>query len=175
MKKLNLIALSKKHKNVFLFILIVLVAQLYIPISLFFYDTNFDIYNRTDKDIFFQKPELPNIDDPFLSEIEEYSLQAFYPLKKGQHRLIRYDRKHWNKTERYIGLDFYENYTTSFGGVTFLDSPTYPNQKPSCSFKIEVYPDRTVVIPTYKRFCKKPMYYYENFNPYNLEHQPKSY
>lgn len=176
MKRFNLIVLAKKHKNISLFILIVLIIPSYIFISLFFYDTNFYIDNKTGKDIFFQKPELPNnADDPFLSEREEYSFQAFYPLKKDQRRTIRYDREHWNKTDRYIGLDFYKNYTTIFGSVSFFDTPTYPNQKPSCSFKIEVYSDRTVVTPTYKRFCKKPMYHYEDFNPYNPAHQPKSY
>ncbi|OPH39598.1 hypothetical protein [Moraxella equi] len=115
--------------------------------------------------IFFKKPELPTIEDPFLSEREEYSLRAFYSLKKNHNQLLTYDREYFNEAKRMLGLDFYESYTASFGSVTFLDSPKHPNQKPSCSFKIEVYPDRTVVTPTHKRFCKKPMYYHENYNP----------
>lgn len=171
MKK-KLILLLIKYKKI---IFCVLIFKLYFLVSSFFYDTNFCIYNNINYDILYKKIEISSDEDPGFTSKEIRSMRIKYKLRKNKKAVIRYDKEYWKKNNRKFEIDILSIDGKYLFGNIFVDKPAYPNQKPSCSFKIEVYSDRTVVTPTYKRFCKKPMYYHENFDPYNPAHQPKSY
>lgn len=177
MIKEKVFLLIRKYKKLSAFLFLLIFYFFYIKFSLIFYHTTFIISNKTGYNLVYKVPELPNSDnpDPYLTEIEDDSMQYFYHLKNQREKTVADNEKYWGTSGRFLGLFFGIDYTYNFKPAGFIDTPTYPNQKPSCSFKIEVYSDRTVVTPTYKKFCKKPMYHYEDFNPYNPAHQPKSY
>ncbi|OPH39806.1 hypothetical protein [Moraxella equi] len=175
MKKLNLVKLIKKYKKTSFFIFLIFLFSIYNEFSLFYYDTTFKIYNKSNHLIKYTKAEIPNVIDPMFSDEELSTLKSYYDLTKQKSITLVSNSKYWRKEKRRLTLNFYTTDFIEMNHASFIDEPTYPNQKPSCSFKIEVYPDKTVVTPTYKRFCKKPMYNYENFNPYNPKHQSQSY
>lgn len=175
MKKFYMINFIKKYKKICIFIFLVLFFKIYNAFSLFYHYTTFETHNKSNHLIKYTKAEIPNIIDPMFSDEELSSIKSYYDLKKQQSITLVSNSKYWKKEKRRLVFNFYTAHNIEMKHAGFIDEPTYPNQKPSCSFKIEVYPDRTVVTPTYKRFCKKPMYNYENFNPYDSKHQPQSY
>ena len=81
------------------------------------------------------------------------------------------ERKYWiSRSPLVVGIDlrYHSKYLTNdnlndLEGVAFRQYPKNESQKSHCGYKIDVYPNRkTVVTPTNKRFCIKPMYYYES-------------
>lgn len=66
-----------------------------------------------------------------------------------------------------LAFDFFIGYPNEYTDmdVYFQSQPKYLNKKSYCSFKVEIYQSKTIVTPTDKIFCKKPMYYHGSFNP----------
>lgn len=169
MKKFNLIFLLRKYKKIFLGIFAVLILKIFATIFSFLYDTNFYIHNYVNADISYINAETSSSEDSDFTRKELDSMLVEYELIKNKKVTRKFNRRYWNKKDREFSLSFFTIDEKNLSRVIFIDKPKHPNQKPSCSFKIEVYPDKVIVTPTYKRFCKKPMYYYKNFNPYDVQ------
>ena len=179
MKKLNLVKLIKKYKKTSFFIFCITTMYLYVQLSIFFYDTVFEIHNKTGKQISFSNFQYKHKNEDsfdFEDEDEYKSFKYYYDIKRnGKSKSFLNPKYHHEQNQVYVSIEirYGGKYLTNNNiyerfHVNFSTKPIENHQKPSCSFKIEVYPDKTVVTPTYKRFCKKPMYNYENFNLYDI-------
>lgn len=165
-----MIKVIKNNKIKFSLIILFILYIIYKIINYIFFDTVFELVNNSNKDYYYNihADYGRGVDD--VSEVEEYSMQTRYTINSAEKKFIKLNGIYFNTDKIILAFDFFIGYPNEYTDmdVYFQSQPKYPNQKSYCSFKIEVYQDKTIVKPTKKRFCKKPMYYYGSFNPYKI-------
>ncbi|OPH36141.1 Uncharacterised protein [Moraxella lacunata] len=164
----------KKYKKYRFLILILALISMKILIN--FFDTEFKIINHTPYPIAYNNYEIihRNYDHDF-TEFEYKSYKTYYAIERNDSATVKLYRKYWFSQSPLVvslNLRYHSQYITNENindliGVSFNQLPVTRHQKPHCGYKIDVYPNRkTIVTPTNKKFCIKPMYYHENFNLY---------
>ena len=150
--------------NKLIIILLLLSAVCFYLIS----NKSFTVINSTNEPISTMNFQYVGLEgDPTISEMESYADR--YTLENNDTRHFRVLMRNLLKRNLYIGIDFFyelrdpenEEYYT-LKGTTFSSEPQYANHQSYCSFKIEVYPNKkTIVTPTRKWGCIRPMYYHK--------------
>lgn len=166
-----MIKFIKNNKIKFILIILFILYIFCKIINYIFFDTVFELINHSNKDYYYYNIHADYgraVDD--VSEAEEYSFQARYTINSSEKKYIKLSSIYFNTDKIILAFDFFIDYPNKYTDmdVYFQSQPKYPNQKSYCSFKIEIYQDKTIVTPTNKRFCKKPIYYYGSFNPYKI-------
>lgn len=167
MKAINI----KKDKN-YKFLIFVL-ALIFIKILINFLDTEFKIVNHTSYPIAYNNYEVVHRGyDYEFTRFEYKSYKNYYTIERDDLAVIKVYRRYWivqsplivSLNIRYHSQYINDENIDDLAGVSFNQVSTNKNQKSHCSYQIDVYPNRkTIVTPTNKRFCIKPMYYYKNF------------
>lgn len=164
MKKI--IIFINHHKILTICLLSILILGFYLVIRLLFLDSTIEINNLTSKSIQYQAfqyfEKSPILD---LSDEKEYgNFKSVYSINQKDSNIVRLDSDYWKQSPVIVNISIENSESLNpFWTGNFKEIASSPNKKAYCSYRIDIYPNRkTIVTPTNKRFCIKPMYYYES-------------